>query len=575
MSTIEERGPCLMQTFREEIIRLLSPHVPLNKQQISEDLETPPNPAMGDFAFPCFKLAKAMRQAPPKIAVTLVEALPASALFERIEAKGPYLNFFCDRQKLACLTVEKVLSEKKAYGHQQAGQGKTIVIDFSAPNIAKPFGVGHLRSTVIGNSLYRLYEALGYRCIGINHLGDWGTQFGKLIVAYLKWGNEKQLQKDPITYLYELYVRFHQEAEHEPQLNEAARSWFKKLEDGEPQAQDLWQRFRALSLIEFKRIYQILDVEFDSYSGESFYNEMLDDTIKLVAEQGLSSESEGALVVDLSAEGMPPCLLRKQDGATLYATRDLCAAIYRWQQYNFEKMLYVVGADQALHFQQFFTVLRKMGYSWAEQCFHVPFGLIGYKDGKMSTRQGTLIFLEDVLQRATELAAQIIQDKNPSLANKAEVARQVGIGAVIFGDLSNDRIKNIEFDWDKVLDFSGETAPYVQYAHARICSILRKAPAWPADYDAALLTTDEEQAVIGLLARFTDTITRAAKTYKPSIVARYVVDLAAEFNRFYHQCPVLNAEEELRTARLALIDAVRQVLVNGLYLLGIAAPEEM
>ncbi|HAA38419.1 MAG TPA: arginine--tRNA ligase [Firmicutes bacterium] len=564
-----------MQTFREEVIRLLLPHVPLEEQQISEDLETPPNPALGDFAFPCFKLAKEKRQAPPKIAAELVASLAGSELFERVEAKGPYINFYCNRKMLARLTVEKVLSEKGAYGQQQIGAGQNIVIDFSAPNIAKPFGVGHLRSTVIGHSLYRLYEALGYRCIGINHLGDWGTQFGKLIVAYLKWGNEERLQTDPINYLYELYVRFHQEAELDPQLDEEARSWFKKLEDGDQQARELWQRFRSLSLTEFKRIYQILDVEFDSYSGESFYNEMLDETIALVAEKDLASESEGALVVDLSEEGMPPCLLRKQDGATLYATRDLCAAIYRQQKYNFAQMLYVVGADQALHFRQLFAVLRKMGYAWADKCVHVPFGLIRYKDGKMSTRQGTLIFLEDVLQRATELAAKIIEEKNPGLVNKGEVARQVGIGAVIFGDLSNDRIKNIEFDWDKVLDFSGETAPYVQYAHARICSILRKAADWPGDYDASLLTTDEEQAVVGMLARFADTIKRAATTYKPSVMARYVVDLAAEFNRFYHQCPVLTAEGPLRNARLALIDAVRQVLVNGLYLLGIAAPEEM
>ena len=564
-----------MQVFREEIIRLLSGLVPLDKQQIADDLETPPAQQMGDFAFPCFKLAKEMRNAPAKIAQDMVANMPASDLIDNVEARGPYVNFFCSRQALAKLTIQDVHTAREAYGRQSIGEGKSVVIDFSAPNIAKPFGVGHLRSTVIGHSLYRIHQALGFNCVGINHLGDWGTQFGKLIVAYLKWGEDAKLENDPITYLYELYVRFHQEAEADPTLEEEARLWFKKLEDGDMRARSLWQRFRELSLAEFKRIYNILGVHFDSYQGESFYNEMLDDTVHEVEVKGLAQESEGALIVELEDNGMPPCLLRKQDGATLYATRDLCAAIYRQQLYTFEKMLYVVGADQSLHFQQVFTVLKKMGHDWAERCVHIPFGLIRFKEGKMSTRKGTLVFLEDVLDRATELAGQIIQEKNPGLPNREEVARQVGIGAVIFADLSNDRIKNIEFDWDKVLDFSGETAPYIQYSHARICSILRKAQNWPADYDATLLSSDEEQAVVGTLARFSDSIARAALTYKPSIIARYLLDLAADFNKFYHQCPVLHASEDVRNARLALIDAVRQVLVNGMYLLGITAPEEM
>jgi len=564
-----------MQMFRNEIYNLLSGFVPIDSQQIMADLETPPTAEMGDFAFPCFKLAKEMRNSPVKIASELAERLPVSDLFACIEARGPYINFFCNRQKLALVTVHAVLEQQEEYGKLQVGQGKTIVIDFSAPNIAKPFGIGHLRSTVIGHSLYQIYLALGYQCVGINHLGDWGTQFGKLIVAYLKWGDDARLEEDPITYLYELYVRFHREEEAEPVLAEEARSWFKRLEDGDESARMLWKRFRELSLAEFKRIYNLLGVRFDSYQGESFYNELLADTISQVEEQGLTEISAGALIVSLEEQGMPPCLLRKQDGATLYATRDLCAAIYRYQTYGFEKMLYVVGADQTLHFQQVFSVLKKMGYAWAERCVHVPFGLIGFKEGKMSTRQGTLVFLEDVLDRATELALQIIQEKNAGLENKAEVARQVGIGAVIFGDLSNDRVKNIEFDWEKVLDFTGETAPYVQYAHARICSILRKAEDWPGRYDATLLGTDEEQAVVRTLARFSDAIVRAAEIDKPSVIARYLVDLAAEFNKFYHQCPVLHAEEKLRNARLALIDAVRQVLLNGLALLGIAAPQEM
>ncbi|MBS4030460.1 MAG: arginine--tRNA ligase [Clostridiales bacterium] len=564
-----------MQTFRDEIINLLSGLLSVDRQQVEDDLETPPNPELGDFAFPCFKLAKQFKNSPAKIATDLAEKLPVGELFERVEARGPYINFFCSRKKLAELTVAAVLGEESRYGRLPLGDGKTVVIDFSAPNIAKPFGVGHLRSTVIGNSLYRIFNALGYRSVGINHLGDWGTQFGKLIVAYLTWGEDERLEENPITYLYELYVRFHREAEANPSLEEEARAWFKKLEDGDRQAQKLWQRFRDLSLTEFKRIYAILNVSFDSYQGESFYNEMLDDTVNAVEEQGLARLSEGALIVELEQEGMPPCLLRKQDGATLYATRDLCAAIYRQQMYQFDRMLYVVGADQALHFQQVFTVLKKMGHGWAQNCLHIPFGLIRFKEGKMSTRQGTLVFLEDVLDRATELAGQIIREKNPSLENKAEVARQVGVGAVIFGDLSNDRVKDIEFDWEKILDFSGETAPYIQYSHARICSILRKAGSRSDSFDAGLLVSEEEQVVIRSLARFSDAIVRASETYKSSIVARYLIDLARDFNKFYHQCPVIQAEENMRDARLALIDAVRQVLVNGLWLLGIDAPKEM
>ena len=563
-----------MEMFRKEIIRMLS-ELPLDKQQIAHDLETPPNSEMGDFAFPCFKLAKELKNAPAKIAVELVDKLPASPLFDRVEARGPYINFFCSRKMLAKHTLNDVLTAGEKFGYQDVGSGKTVVIDFSAPNIAKPFGVGHLRSTVIGNSLYRIHEAMGYRSVGINHLGDWGTQFGKLIVAYRKWGDDTKLEHDPITYLYELYVRFHREAEENIALDDEARAWFRKLEHDDEQARKLWQRFRDLSLAEFKRIYKILGVHFDSYQGESYYNEMLDDTVREVESKGLTEMSDGALIVSLEDKNMPPCLLRKQDGATLYATRDLCAAIYRHQMYDFTKMLYVVGADQALHFQQVFTVLKKMGYGWADRCAHVPFGLIRFKEGKMSTRQGNLVFLEDVLTRATELAQKVIEEKNPQLERKYEVAQQVGIGAVIFGDLSNDRVKNIDFDWDKVLDFSGETAPYIQYSHARICSILRKANHRSATYDATLLLLDEEQAVIGTLARFSEAIARSADTMKPSIIARYLLDLAAAFNRFYHQCTVLNAEEQVRDARLALIDAVRQVLVNGLYLLGIEAPEEM
>jgi arginyl-tRNA synthetase len=564
-----------MQKFLAEAVSLLAGHVPLDKEQLLSELETPPDPELGDLAYPCFRLAKILRSAPAKIAAELAGKIAPVPYFSRVEAHGPYLNFYCDRRLLTVETLSGIFAGKERYGRQDRGLGRTVVIDFSAPNIAKPFGIGHLRSTVIGQALYRIYQALGFRCVGINHLGDWGTQFGKLIVAYLRWGDAQHLEEKPIEHLYDLYVRFHRAAETDAVLEEEARAWFLKLENGDPEARKLWLQFRTLSLEEFKRVYTQLGVQFDYYQGESFFNEMLGDTVRQVEEQGLTKVSEGALIVSLDEDGLPPCLLRKQDGATLYATRDLCAAIYRQRVFNFDRMLYVVGADQALHFQQLFAVLKKMGYQWAEKCVHIPFGLIRFKDGKMSTRQGTLIFLEDVLTRATELAAGIIAEKNPGLPEKEKVAGQVGIGAVIFADLGNDRVKDIEFEWEKVLDFSGETAPYIQYAHARICSILRKAPDWDGSYDAAQLTCSEEQQLVSTLARFGQVIERAADTYKPSVIARYLIEVAKEFNKFYHQCPVLTADGSRRASRLALAAATRQVLQNGLTLLGIAAPEEM
>ncbi len=563
-----------MKLFQEQIVRLLTGLVPLEPEQIRADLESPPSLEMGNYAFPCFKLAKIHRAAPQKIAADLADKVPADPFFERVEAMGPYLNFFVDKSMLAECTVGEILRQGADFGKSDEGQGKTVVLDFSAPNIAKPFGIGHLRSTIIGNSLYRIHAALGYKCVGINYIGDWGTQFGKLIAAYLHWGDEELLQKDPIQHLYELYVRFHREAEADPSLGDEGRGWFKKLEDGDPYAVALWQRFRDISLAEFKRVYARLGVEFDYWHGESFYNKMLDDTVAAVDALGLLEQSQGAWIVNLEEEGMPPCLLRKQDGATLYATRDLTAAIYRHNTWQFAKALYVVGVDQTLYFRQLFAVLKKMGHQWVENCQHIPFGMIRFNGGKMSTRQGSLVFLDDVLSEAIDLAREIIAEKNPDLPNKEEVARQVGVGALIFGDLCNDRIKDVDFDWDQVMDFSGETAPYIQYAHARICSILRKAPLEPG-FNLSLLDNEYEYALTAVLGKYPAAIARAGETCKPSFVARYLIDVAKEFNRFYHQCPVLNAPPAVRAARLALIDAARQVLANGLSLLGIEAPEEM
>jgi len=567
-----------MTNLRHQIANILASDTEMHPDELALLLEEPPAPEMGDYALPCFSLAKRMKRPPAKVAASLAKTVK-SKFFHKIEASGPYLNLTLSRPYLVQLLLTDLQDKRDAYGDSDKGEGRVIVIDFSAPNIAKPFGIGHLRSTIIGNSLHRIFSALGYRVVGINHLGDWGTQFGKLIVAFRRWGDEELLEKDPVHYLYDLYVRFHKEAEEKPYLEDEARSWFRRLEQGDSEALLLWSRFRDLSLNEFKRLYDYLGISFESYQGESFYNDRLQKTIALAEAKGVISRSQGALVVDLEKFKMPPCLLQKSDGATLYATRDLAAAIYRYQNYRFDQMLYVVGAEQRLHFQQLFKVLELMGFEWAQRCHHVPFGMIRLPEGRMSTRKGQTIFLDEVLQKAVDMAREIIEDKNPDLASKDEVARQVGLGAVIFGDLSNDRIKDIEFDWDKILDFTGETAPYIQYSHARICSILRKAgnftPPDPARA-AQLLQAPEEGTVVVDLFRLNEVIERSAQTYKPSFLARYLIQVAKDFNRFYHQCPVLGAEDrELKAFRLALIDGVRVVLKKGLYLLGIEAPEEM
>ncbi len=569
-----------MLQYKEEIGCLLEPLIALDAAKIIELLEVPPEADMGDFAFPCFTLASLRKKSPAAIAEELSRELAGrrGVFWEKSIPKGPYLNFFLDPVVFCRSVLGQVLQQGLHYGKSTVGEGRNVVIDYSSPNIAKPFGIGHIRSTVIGHALYLLYQAMGYQSVGINHLGDWGTQFGKLIVAYKRWGNETELLTDPVSYLFQLYVKFHQLVDEDPVLEDEARLWFKKLEQGNREAFDYWNRFRQMSLDNYNQIYDLLGIKFEYFHGESHYNDLLEGVIRLVQEKAIARESEGALIVDLEPYGLPPVMLRKKDGATLYITRDLAAAIYRYETFNFSKALYVVGAEQKLHFQQLFKVLELLGFEWAANCVHIPFGLIRFKEGRMSTREGKIIFLEEVLQRAIKLARDIIEEKNPGLPDKERVAIAVGLGAVRFGDLSNDRVKDIEFDWGKALDFSGETAAYIQYAHARICSILRKAEGTDLSWndDAAfLLQQEEERIMVKTLALLPDKIKASAEGCRPSILARYLIDVARDFNRFYHHCPVLNSDAALQQARLLLINATRQVLVNGLALLGIEAPEEM
>ncbi|MDA5108483.1 arginine--tRNA ligase [Brevibacillus thermoruber] len=546
-------------------------------ETVYDMLETPPNPSMGDIAFPCFQLAKALRKAPPLIAAELAGEVSGAPIREA-KAVGPYLNLFLDQESVARDVIGTILTQGSAYGSRDIGQGRNVPIDLSSPNIAKPFSMGHLRSTVIGNAIANIMEKHGYRPIRINHLGDWGTQFGKLIVAYKLWGDEEKVKAEPIKELLHLYVRFHEEAEKDPSLEDQGREWFKKLEDGDEEARRLWQWFRDESLKEFMKIYDLMGVQFDSFHGEAFYNDKMDRVVSMLEEKGLLTESDGALVVNLDEYDMPPCLIKKSDGATLYATRDLAAALYRHETYNFAKALYVVGNEQRLHFQQLYKVLEKMGFEWAKEMYHIPFGMM-LKDGKkMSTRKGKVVLLEEVLAQAIEDVLNVIREKNPSLENKEEVARQVGVGAVIFHDLKNYRLNDINFSWEEMLTFEGETGPYVQYTHARACSLLRKGgyePTSEVKLPAGALDSKEAWAVITLLNSFPEVIDRAREQFDPSQIGKYVIDLAQAFNKFYANVRILAEEEDVKTARLQLVAAVVTVLKEGLRLLGLAAPEEM
>lgn len=571
-----------MKAFTSQIVELIESALKtldaaevLSEISVDQLLEVPPDEKMGDYAFPCFALARHLRRSPTKIAEDIGNSIEKPNWLHSINVVGAYVNFVIDPSHLADNVLRQVQTLGDQYGSAKA-RGETVVIDYSSPNIAKPFTLGHIRSTVIGESLARLFASQGYKVVRINHLGDWGTQFGRLISAFLRWGSEEQLQDEPIKELFRLYVRFHEEVERDEALEEEARSWFKRLEEGDAKATELWQRFRDLSIEEFERMYKRLDIQFDDYTGESGYNDHLASTVERLRAANMLTESDGALVVELG-DNIPPCLIMKSDGATLYATRDISAAFHRYEKYGFRYALYVVDSRQSLHFQQVFSVLERLDCEWADSMEHIAFGTLQFGDEIMSTRKGNVIFLEDVLNESVRRVTSIIEERNPELENKEEVAEHVGVGAVVFNDLVHNRVKDVVFEWDSVLSFEGDTGPYVQYTHARACSVLRRAKEAGytplADGFTDREWHDGELTIVRLLGRFVETVAQAMQAREPSTVARYILDLAKAFNAFYHQNRILNSGREQE--RLAITDAVRQVLANGLYLLSIRAPEKM
>ena len=545
----------------------------LDQETILNLLEQPKSSDLGDIAFPAFSLAKIERKAPQAIAADIAEKIDASH-FEKVVATGPYVNFFLDKSQISDQVIKAVIQAGAAYGQQEEGQGANVTIDLSSPNIAKPFSVGHLRSTVIGDAISNIYKKMGYNTIKINHLGDWGKQFGLLMVAYKKWGSKEAVEANPIDELLKLYVRINAEIENDPALDEEGRLWFKKLEDGDPEATELWQWFRDESLVEFNRIYKLLGVEFDSLNGEAFYNDKMDEAVQILEEKGLLKESKGASIVELDDVNLPPAMIKKSDGATLYITRDIATAIYRARTYNFVKNIYAVGQEQSNHFRQLKAVLKKMGFDWSDDMIHVDFGLVTKNRQKLSTRKGNIILLEPTLQEAISRAKAQIEEKNPELENKEEVARAVGVGAVKFYDLKTDRRNGYDFDLEAMVSFEGETGPYVQYAYARIQSILRKANFTPSADATYSLSDPESWEIIKLLQDFSRVVKRAAENYDPSLIAKYAINLAQAFNKYYAHTRILDESPE-RDSRLALSYSTAVVLKEALRLLGVDAPEKM
>ena len=545
----------------------------LSLETVTQLLENPKSVDHGDVAFPAFSLAKVYRKAPQQIAADLAEKIAGTA-FEKIEVVGPYLNFFMNKEVVSQAVIGQIAKEKGHFGDSTVGAKGNVPIDMSSPNIAKPISMGHLRSTVIGNSIAFILEKIGYNPIRINHLGDWGTQFGKLIVAYKKWGTEEAVRTAPITELLRLYVQFHEVAETQPELEEEARAWFKKLEEGDAEATELWQWFRTESLKEFDKIYSMLEVTFDSYNGEAFYNDKMDEIVTMLEEKHLLQENQGAEIVDLTAYDLNPALIKKSDGATLYITRDLAAAVYRKRNYDFAKAIYVVGNEQSNHFKQLKAVLNELGFDWSKDMHHIPFGLITQGGKKLSTRKGKIVLLEEVLNEAVELANKQIMEKNPDLPDREEVAKQVGIGSVIFHDLKNDRLNNFDFVLEEVVRFEGETGPYVQYTHARAMSILRKADFTIDETKAYALDDKDSWEVVKLLQKFPDVVMQAAEKYEPSVIAKHAIQVAQAFNKYYAHVKILTDDEQ-KESRLALVYAMATIIKEDLRLLGLHAPNEM
>ena len=548
----------------------------LTVADVTAMLETPPDKKLGDYALPCFRLSKTLRKAPQMIASALAEKMSGEEI-DRVEVVGGYMNIFVSRGSLAEGIVKAVLANPGRWGSSEVGRGKTVCLDYSSINIAKRFHIGHLSTTMIGHSLKRIYDFNGYTTVGINHLGDWGTQFGKMICAYKKWGNREEVEAGGVQAMVDLYVRFHAEAEKDPSLEDEGRAWFKKIEDGDPEAMEIFSWFKEVTLKDTQRVYDLLGVSFDSYNGEAFYNDKMGPVVDELREKGLLVESQGAQVVQLEEYGMPPALVLRSDGATLYITRDLAAAFYRHNTYHFDKCLYVVAYQQNLHFKQLFKILELMGHDWYKGMEHVSFGMVSYEGRALSTREGYVVYLEDLLNKAIEKAREIIEEKSPNLPNKDEVARQVGVGAVVYFDLHNERIKDIDFRWERALSFEGETGPYVQYTHARCCSVLRKAQAYAdVEPDYSVLCDDEALDVLMLISRFPEVVRKAMDQNEPSLITRHTTSLAQAYNKYYFEHRIMEENDPAGSAaRVNLTDAVRDVIKTGLYLIGVEAPERM
>ncbi len=563
----------LSEKIAEKLL-LAYPAADISAQLIEGMLEYPPDAKMGDIALPCFKLSKTLRNAPPKIAMAIAEDFQCE-LVERAEALNGYFNIYLSGGALAEKVVREVFEKGDKYGAPSFGEGKTVVLDYSSPNVAKPFHIGHLGTTVIGHALRKLHEFAGYKCVGINYLGDWGTQFGKLIVAYRMWGNKELIENGGIDKLVELYVKFHEEAEKDAALNDKARAEFRKLEDGDSENIALWRWFVDISLAEYQKTYKQLGIEFDSYKGESFYTDKMPAQVQKLRDMGLMKIDDGASIVDLEEYGMPPCLILKRDGSTLYPTRDIAAAVYRKETYDFDKAIYVTSAGQSLHFAQWFKVVELMGYDWHDRLVHVPYGTVSINGEKLATRTGNVILLRDLFALAIDKVSKIMDEKNPNLVGKDEIAEQIGVGAVVFYYLSNNRIRDINFIMEDALSFDGNTGPYVQYTYARACSVLSKSESY--DKEAPLtITAPEESELVKVIAKFEENVIDAIDTYEPSVITRYILDVAGAYNRFYHNCSILGAEnEQVKNTRLALTDAAKTVLGNAFGLICLAKTEKV